>query len=196
MSGRVPRCRQNRHALSDLEVAINEPALRDRRKRACRVGVEPVALDLIYLEPLYEEGHIRAIQKRILAAVIEVQVAVDHADHRRSIDSDGAQGFVEPRTLGLVHLVDEGIAEPDPGVEHDRAVRMNDDVSINAMGCFVASGRQSGSAITARSNRRIRGNDFNITRSLTQANRLRVGRTRPCETAPRKSWSAARSKCR
>src|SRR5438093_13614558 len=125
MSGRVPRCRQNRHTLSDLEVAIDEPALPDRRQRPRLVGVEAVALDLIYLGPLHEEGHIRAVQKRILATVIEVQMAVDHAHDRRSIDSDGAQGFVEPNTLGLVYLVDEVIAEPDPGVEHDRAVWMN-----------------------------------------------------------------------
>jgi hypothetical protein len=63
--------------------------------------------------------------------VVEVQVAVDHADDRRRIDSDGAQGFVEPHALGLVQLVDELVAEPDAGVEHDRAVGVGDDVSVD-----------------------------------------------------------------
>jgi hypothetical protein len=69
--------------------------------------------------------HVRgAVERRLLAAVVEVEVGQDHAGDVADLGADGRERRPQLGDAGAVPLVDPGVAGADAGVDEDRPVGM------------------------------------------------------------------------
>ena len=72
------------------------------------------------------EACVMAVQQRVLAAVVEMQVAVDDSDHVVNVDAELNEALVKLGSFRLVQVVDDRASVPDTGVHQNGSVRMTD----------------------------------------------------------------------
>ena len=73
----------------------------------------------------------------VLAAMIEVQVAVEHCNNVAFVDVDPFERGHDRNDVRAVQVVDEGVPRSDSSVEQDHAVRMTDDVTEDGTPAFT-----------------------------------------------------------
>jgi hypothetical protein len=127
----MTRGRYQRDAFNDRFVASDRAPLSFGGQRPGRIGVVPVAMHGLIFISLREELD-RSIEKRgVLAAMIEVKMAVHYRRDATDVDACSTEHLSQRPTLGQIQLVDEVVAKADTGIDQDRTVWMHDAVAVD-----------------------------------------------------------------
>jgi hypothetical protein len=139
MTHGVTGCGDQADAVGQVLVTPNTSELRGRHQRPCRVRVIGL-LGCFYFKCLDVHGNVQTLESGILAAVVEVQMAVHDSDHIPVIDTTFGQRVVDFNDRGLVYFVDECVTPTYTSIHEDHAFRVmnqiGEDGSLTGLGCF------------------------------------------------------------